>query len=142
MRSFSERPTPAQADIGLAVLRVVAGIVFAAHGGQKLFGYGLEGVIGGFAGMGIPFASIAAPAITALELVGGVALAIGLFTRPLALLFVGDMLGAILFVHAKGGFFVPTGIEFVTTLAAISIALALAGPRRYSVDAMLASRRK
>ena len=140
MRSFT--PTPNQVDIGLTILRVITGLVFLAHGGQKLFVYGLDGVTGGFAGMGIPLAGIAAPAITLLEFFGGAALVLGVLTRTLALLFVGDMLGAMLFVHAKNGFFLPTGSEFVITLAAIGLALALVGPGRYSVDALIAARRK
>ena len=52
-----------------------------------------------------------------------------------------DMLGAITFVHAKGGFFVPNGVEFVLSLCAVSLALALAGAGEWSVDATIARRR-
>ena len=57
--------------IGLALLRVTVGFVFAMHGYQKFFMYGLDGVTGGFTQMGVPMANIAAPLVATVELVGG-----------------------------------------------------------------------
>jgi putative oxidoreductase len=127
--------------VGLAVLRVVVGSVFVAHGAQKLFVYGLGGVTGAFAGMGIPLAGIAGPAVAFLALLGGLALVLGLFTRLAAVGLVGVMLGAIVFVHAAGGFFAPDGVEFVLTLGAAAAALALTGPGAFSADAAITRRR-
>ena len=130
------------ADLGLAVIRIVTGLVFAVHGGQKLFVYGFDGVAGAFTQMGIPMAGIAGPAIALLEFFGGIALIVGLLARLAGLGLAIDMLGAILFVHAKAGFFAPNGYEFVLTLLGGAAALAIAGAGRYSIDGLIASRRE
>ncbi len=129
-----------QADIGLALIRVVAGIVFAAHGGQKLFVFGLDGVTGAFTQMGVPLAALVGPGVAFLEFFGGIALIVGLLTRFVGLGFAITMLSALFLVHAKAGFFMPNGYEFVLTLFGAAAALAIAGAGRYSIDALLAAR--
>lgn len=130
-----------RAAIGLAVLRVVLGIVFAAHGAQKLFQMGIPGLTEGFAAMGVPLAGVAAPAVALLEFVGGLALIGGLFVAPVALGLTVVMAGALFLVHLPAGFFLPNGYEFVLTLGAGAVALALAGPGAWSLDGLLARRR-
>lgn len=125
-------------DAGLALLRVAVGLVFMAHGGQKLFVFGLDGVTAGFVQMGIPFAGIVGPLVAAGELLGGFALITGAFTRLAALALSIIMLGAIFAAHLPAGFFLPNGYEFVMTLFAASAALALTGAGRYSVDRVIA----
>ena len=112
---------------GLAVLRVVVGIVFAVHGYQKLFTLGIHGVAGMFGHMGIPLPGFFAVVVTLVEFVGGILLILGVATRIAAAFIACDMLVAILAVHLKNGFFNPRGFEFPLTLLASAICLVLAG---------------
>lgn len=112
---------------GLAVLRVVVGIVFAVHGYQKLFTLGIHGVAGMLGQMGIPLAGFFAVVVTLVEFVGGILLLLGVSTRIAAAFIACDMIVAILAVHLKNGFFNPRGFEFPLTLLASAICLMLAG---------------
>ena len=133
--------SPIQQQFGIAILRILAGIVFVAHGSQKIFVFGFAGVGGAFAQMGVPMPAVMGPLIGLIELLGGVALIVGLFTRVAAILLACDMLGAIVLVHAAGGFFLPSGLEFVLMLFAAVMTLLFAGPGALSVDGVLAARR-
>ncbi|MET4637843.1 DoxX family protein [Mycetocola sp. 2940] len=129
--------------IGLTLLRVVVGIIFVLHGAQKTFEQTFPGVQGFFESLGIPLAAVAAPAVSLLELVGGVLLIVGAFTRIIAALLTINMIVAIATFHAALGFFVDAGgYEFVLLLAAAAIAIALIGPGTFSVDELIASARR
>jgi len=130
-----------QYDVGLAFIRVITGVIFLAHGAQKLFVFGLDGVTGGFAQMGIPMAGVVAPLVALLEFVGGIALIGGFLTRPVSLALAFNMLGALLFAHVKNGFFLPGGFEFVLLLMATTVALTLAGAGAFAIDSLIARRR-
>jgi putative oxidoreductase len=124
-----------QAEIGLGIVRIVAGIIFMAHGYQKFFAMGIPGVTAYFSGLGIPVPGVAAPLVATVELLGGFLLAIGFFARFVAVPLAVDMATAIAVVHAKNGFFGPKGIEFVLLLMTAAIAIAVAGSGAFSIDA-------
>ena len=126
---------------GITVLRVVVGMVFLVHGGQKLFVFGFGGVAAFLGQVGIPAPGLAAVILTAVEFLGGLALLLGLFTRWAAIPLAMVMLVAILAVHLKAGFFLPDGYEFALTLLGANVALALLGSGEASVDGVLEKRR-
>lgn len=133
---------PTLSTAGLTILRVITGFIFAAHGWQKYTEFTIAGTQASFADMGVPLADIAAPVISTLELVGGIALIFGLLSRPFAALLVLDMLGALIIVHAPNGIFVTNnGYELVLILGAAALTIALLGPGRLSVDHALFGRR-
>jgi putative oxidoreductase len=114
----------------------VVGLVFVLHGGQKLLAMGLAGTAGFLGQLGVPLPAVAAAALIAVELVGGLLVLLGWRTRWAAALLALDMLGAMALVHVRGGFFLPDGVEFVLTLFAACAALALLGPGPASLDAL------
>ena len=138
--SLFNSPSARQLNVGLTILRVVAGVIFAAHGGQKLFVYGFAGVSGAFGQMGIPMAGVVGPFVGLLEFFGGLALIVGLLTRLVGLGLAVNMLGAIVLVHLPAGFFMPNGVEFALSLLGSSALLALTGAGAYSVDAVIGRR--
>ncbi len=127
---------------GLAVLRVVVGIVFLMHGGQKLFFMGFGGVAAFMGRLGIPAPMLAAVVVTLVECLGGLALLLGLFSRWAAIPLAIDVAVAILVVHLPHGFFMPSGFEFPLTLLAANVALAFLGSGEWSVDRLLARGRR
>lgn len=128
---------------GLLILRIVAGLLLAAHGSQKLFGwfggYGLEGTGQWMGSIGLQPGYLMALLAGSAEFFGGLALLLGLLVRPAAAALGFTMLVAILGVHAAKGFFAAgNGIEYALALFAASLSLLASGGGRASADAALA----
>lgn len=128
-------------------LRLVAGVVFAAHGGQKLFawfgGYGLEGTGQYMASIGLAPGYLMAVLAGSVEFFGGLLLIVGLLTRPSALALAFTMLVAILTAHISHGLFMSNnGYEYALTLLALTITLVLQGGGKYSLDQLIYQRVK
>ncbi len=129
-------------SLGCLTLRIPAGIIFAAHGAQKLFGafggYGLEGTGQWMASIGLEPGYLMAMAAGSAEFFGGIALLLGLLVRPAAVVLAFTMLVAIFAVHFANGLFMSNnGYEFGLSLLAISVALAFTGGGAFSVDRLL-----
>jgi len=126
---------------GIAVLRIVVGVVFLMHGWQK-FSMGFHNVGGFLESLRIPIPQLAAVVLTLVEFFGGIALIVGFLTRGVALLLAFDMAVAILTVHIKHGFFSSGGgIEFPLTLLAANLCLLFSGAGPISVDSFMGKKR-
>jgi putative oxidoreductase len=125
-------------DLGLAILRVVVGVIFIAHGADKIFVSGVEGTAGFLGSLGIPLPLATAWMIALLEFLGGLALVVGLLVTPVALLLAIHMFVGIVLVHAQNGFFVigpgSGGIEFNLLLIASLLVLVFGGPGIAAID--------
>ena len=111
------------------ILRVAMGGLFLIHAGLKLFVFTPAGTEKFFASLGLPgwFGLL----IIALEVIGGIALILGVLTRVFAILLAGDLAGAIALVHIHNGFFFTNhggGWEYPAFWAIALIAQALLGP--------------
>lgn len=127
------RDNPRLRETGIALVRIILGVVFFAHGYLKFFKMGIDGTVGFFTSVGIPVPELAAWFVTALEMIGGIALILGIFTPVLGVLFAIEMAGVLLTAKRGQGFFAPKGYEFELTLLVASAAIALTGPGALSL---------
>jgi putative oxidoreductase len=127
---------------GLVPLRVVVGLVFLMHGGQKLFGFGLSGTADIMGKLGIPLPSLAASVVIIAELVGGLAILFGLYARWAGIALAIEMLVAIPVARVHGGFFAPYGFEFEMTLLGACLTFAALGSGGVSLERMLRVRQE
>ena len=123
-------------------LRLAAGVIYTAHGAQKLFGwfggYGLEGTGQWMDSIGLSPGYWMALGAGSAEFFGGLLLLAGLLTRPTAIVTAFTMVIAILSVHIGNGLFLANnGFEFGLALLGISVALAIRGAGSLSVDRLL-----
>lgn len=142
MKSFINNTLSTAAGIDTLPLRLAAGVIFIAHGGQKLFGwfggYGLEATGAWMASIGLEPGIAMATAAGSAELFGGVLLLIGLLVRPAALVLAITMLVAIVTVHLQNGLFMANnGYEFGLALLAVTVGLVFRGAGSLSIDRVL-----
>jgi putative oxidoreductase len=143
MNTLIKSVVATQAGYGLTIMRIIAGLTFAAHGSQKLFGwfggYGLVGVGQWMESIGLAPGYLMALLAGSAEFFGGLALVIGLLVRPAAAVLAVTMLVAIVTVHLSNGFFMSNnGYEFALALMAISLAVLVEGAGKLSLDKQIA----
>jgi putative oxidoreductase len=116
------------AAYGATLLRLILGVVYIMHAYLALVVFGPSGMIAYQVKSGIPFPEIATWYLIVAHGLGGIFLVLGIFARWAALANVPVMLGAILFVHLKNGFFAhQNGYEYVLVLLVASLAVAMIG---------------
>jgi putative oxidoreductase len=147
MNNLIKKTLVSNAGLEAVILRVPIGLILAAHGSQKLFGwfggYGLDGTGQWMASVGLNPGFLMALLAGSAEFFGGVALILGLLTRPAAAISAVTMLVALFWVHWGKGFFLDThGIEYALALLSATTALAFIGGGRYSLDALIVSEAK
>jgi len=121
-------------EIGKVILRAVLGLTFFIHGFSKFQG-GISNIVSFFDSLGIP--GFVAYIVATIELLGGIALILGIGTRIVALLFVLIMLGAIFTTKLSAGFLgngQMAGYELELVLLAVSIYFVLAEKTRFSIS--------
>lgn len=130
-------------DLAIFTLRAFIGVCFVVHGLGKLglVGTGtMEGFVEWLTSLGVPFAPIQARMAMMSEIVGGTALALGLFTRPACALLIGTMIVAGRLGHKGCGYLItndPPGAEYTINLAAICFVILLLGPGHFSLDNLI-----
>jgi putative oxidoreductase len=129
-------------DTGLLFARLVFGLLMAAHGAQKFFGWfgghGLAGTGGFLESLGFRPGRVFAATAALAELTGGLLIALGLLGPVGPALMLSVMIVAAVSVHLKNGLFSQAGgIELPLLYGTAGVALALTGPGLYSLDAQL-----
>ncbi len=142
MSTFFNNLIVSQNGFDTLSLRLGAGVIFIAHGAQKLFGwfggYGLEGTAGWMESIGLAPGLFMALAAGGAEFFGGLLLIAGLLVRLSALVLSITMLVAIVAVHLENGLFMSnSGYEFGLALLVISISLTLRGAGSLSIDKLI-----
>ncbi|MGK5440439.1 DoxX family protein [Micromonospora sp. URMC 105] len=128
-------------DLAVLVARVAVGVIFTAHGWQKLTEWGLDGTTAAFEQLGVPFPAASAWFAALVELLGGLALLVGLVVPVAGVLLALNMFGAFLLVHVSNGVFVSAnGFELVLALGTTALLLAAVGAGRFSLDRLIAPR--
>ncbi len=130
-----------RAGWGVAIMRVVTGIVFMGHGAPKLGivgDGGLDGTVGFLTSLGIPAPALAAFLLAFFEFGGGAMLVVGFLTRIWAAGLAFAMLIAVTMVHLSNGMFGEGGYQWALLLMACSLALLIEGAGKVSLDRKLA----
>jgi|SRR5450830_23876 len=126
--------TNTKADYAAFLLRVTSGLFFLAHAGMKIFVFTLPGTVAFFESLGLP--GVMAYLVILLEVVGGLALVLGLYGDLLAIPLALDLLGAIVTVHGKNGFFFTNpkgGWEYLVMWIVALVAVYLLGNGAFAI---------
>jgi putative oxidoreductase len=135
------------ASLALFIVRVVLGVIFFAHGAQKVLGwfggYGLEATAKHFASMGMPLP--VAYTVCFVEFLSGIGLIVGFLARLCAIGVAAVMIGAMASMHWQHGFFLNVelkpgkghGIEYNLALLAMALAVLIEGAGAFSIDRLL-----
>lgn len=142
MKALLTSLTTSSAGYSALALRIPVGIIFMAHGAQKLFGwfggYGLEGTGGWMESIGLVPGFLMALMAGSAEFFGGLFILLGLLTRPAAAALAFTMVVAIFSVHFANGLFMSNnGYEFGLALLAATVSLAISGAGKVSADDVL-----
>ena len=124
-------------ELGAFILRLVLGVSFLIHGVSKFQG-GIENTVGWFASIGLP--EFLAYATASLEVIGGIALILGFFTRYISIIFVLLMAGAIIKVKLSAGFMgdgQTAGYELDLAFLAMALSLAVTDSKAYAIDRLI-----
>jgi len=136
-------------DTALLLIRLILGLVFLAHGAQKVFGlfggHGLQATVQFMTKSGMP---VIVPYLVSFgELAAGIGFIFGFLTRIAAAGMFLEMLGGVFLIHWKNGFFMNwegnqkgEGFEYTLTLCVICLALLISGAGAYSIDASMRRR--
>jgi putative oxidoreductase len=144
-----QKLTNTQNDPMLAFVRLVLGIVFFAHGAQKMLGWfggaGFSGTMSGFTHMGMP--APLAFLVIFIEFFGGLSLLLGLLSRLAGLGIAAEMIGAVLMVHLRFGFFMNwmgqkkgEGFEYHLLTIAVAVLVLVRGAGAFSIGRLIAGR--
>lgn len=142
MNTLMKNIVTTNTSLAQLVLRIPVGMIFAAHGAQKLFGWfgghGLEGTGQWMASIGLTPGYLLALLAGSAEFFGGLALIVGLLVRPAAVVLAFTMIVAIFAVHISNGLFMSNnGFEYALALLAVSVYLAISGAGQLSVDRVI-----
>lgn len=145
MKNVLTQLLTSNASLSPLALRIPIGIIFIAHGAQKLFGwfggYGLDGTGSWMESIGLGPGFLMALLAGSAEFFGGLFILIGLLTRPTSIVLAFTMLVAIFSVHVANGLFMSNnGYEFGLALLAASLSLALSGAGKLALDNTLAKK--
>ena len=145
MKTLLAKLTDSDDSFGSLALRIPVGIIFMAHGAQKLFawfgGYGLEGTGQWMESIGLAPGFLMALLAGSAEFFGGLFILLGLLTRPAAAALAVTMIVAIFSVHFVNGLFMSNnGYEFGLALLAASVSLLFTGAGKLGLDKVIHNR--
>ena len=126
---------PVVRDVALVIVRLILGIIFVAHGWDKIFITGVDKTTGYFVAANIPQAHLTVWVVAIVEMIGGALLILGLLAPTVAVILIIEMVGAWWSMHLGNGLFVrDNGAELVFALLACLVIIFVFGSGRFSLD--------